>query len=167
MNVIRWLDKHLEEFLCVIILAAMTIAIFLQVVLRVAEAPLAWTEELARYLFVWLIYISSSYAIRVRGHIKVEIVALFLKEKGKLILDIIANICFFAFALIIAIYGWKYIYQMASVRVQYSPTLHVNMIYPYMSFALGCSLMVFRIIQDTILRIREYKAGRKKVEEVE
>lgn len=157
MKTIRWLDKHFEEALCVIILIGMVIAVFLQVVLRFATAPLAWTEELARYLFAWLVYISSSYAVRERGHIKVEVVSLLLKERGKLVLEILANICFFFFALVVSVYGWQYIGEMATHRAQYSPTMHINMIYPYMSFAVGFTLMLFRLVQDTYFRVREYR----------
>ena len=160
MKILKWLDKHFEEAISVFLMAVMTILGTMQVILREVGASLAWTEELTRYLFVWLIYISSSYAIRMRGHIKVELISLIVKEKGKLILDLISNVAFLIFAILIAIYGWQYVMNLATVRVQYSPSLHLPMFIPYTSFALGCSLMVIRLIQDTILRIREYKTER-------
>lgn len=157
MKVLHWMDRHLEEAISVLLLAVMTVVVTVQVILRETGSALAWTEELTRYMFVWLIYISSSYAIRLRGHIKVEVISLLLKERGKLVLDLISNAAFFVFALMIAIYGWEYVIELATVRVQYSPSLHLPMFVPYTSFALGCTLMIFRLIQDTILRIREYK----------
>ena len=160
MKILKWLDKHFEEAISVFLMAGMTILVTMQVILREVGASLAWTEELTRYMFVWLIYISSSYAIRMRGHIKVELISLIVKEKGKLILDLISNVAFLIFAILIAIYGWQYVMNLATVRVQYSPSLHLPMFIPYTSFALGCSLMVIRLIQDTILRIREYKTER-------
>ena len=160
MKILKWLDKHFEEAISVFLMAVMTILVTMQVILREVGASLAWTEELTRYMFVWLIYISSSYAIRMRGHIKVELISLIVKEKGKLILDLISNVAFLIFAILIAIYGWQYVMNLATVRVQYSPSLHLPMFIPYTSFALGCSLMVIRLIQDTILQIREYKTER-------
>ena len=60
MKVLSLIDKHLEEVLCAIILGLMTIVIFLQVALRTMQLPLYWTEEVGRYLFIWLIYMPMS-----------------------------------------------------------------------------------------------------------
>ena len=98
MKVLHWLDRHLEEAISVLLLAVITVVVTIQVILRETGSALAWTEELTRYMFVWLIYISSSYAIRLRGHIKVEVISLLLKERGKLVLDLISNVAFFVFA---------------------------------------------------------------------
>ena len=158
MKVIRWLDKYFEEGFSALLLAAMSIVVMLQIVLKWFHMPLSWSEEMARYMFIWLIYISSAYAVKKRAHIKVEIVSLMLKEKGNFILDVIADISFLVFATVIAYFGWIATYKIAFVNVQQSPSMHLNMGWAYMSFALGCTLMAIRVIQDLVLRFREYKA---------
>ncbi len=82
MKIVSFIDKHLEEVLCAVLLAVMTIVIFLQIVLRLLGLPLSWTEEIGRYMFIWLIYIGCASAIRKRKHISVELLDLFLKERG-------------------------------------------------------------------------------------
>ena len=161
MKVIHWLDKYFEEGLSAILLAAMSIVILLQIILNWFHMPLSWSEELARYMFIWLIYIASSYAVKKRSHIKVEILSLLMKEKGNFILDIIADVAFLVFATVIAYFGWIATYKIAFVNVQQSPSMHINMGWAYMSFALGCTLMAIRIIQDLILRTKEYKSAKE------
>lgn len=164
MKVIHWLDKHFEESISAALLAVMSVVILLQIILKWFHMPLSWSEEMARYMFIWLIYISSAYAVRKRSHIKVEIVSLFLKEKGNFVLDIIADISFLIFASVIAYFGWIATYKIAFINVQHSPSMHINMGWAYMSFALGCTLMTIRIVQDLILRTREYKALKQEKE---
>ena len=161
MKVIHWLDKYFEEGLSAILLAAMSVVILLQIILKWFHMPLSWSEELARYMFIWLIYIASSYAVKKRSHIKVEILSLLMKEKGNFILDVLADVAFLVFASVIAYFGWIATYKIAFVNVQQSPSMHINMGWAYMSFALGCTLMAIRIIQDLILRTKEYKAAKE------
>ena len=158
MKLIHWLDKHFEEGLSAILLAAATIIIALQIVFRMVGAPLAWTEELARYLFVWLIYISCSYAVRMRAHIQVDLIPIMCKERGQYILHMISDVCFFVFAVIMTYYGAQLMYNAMYVRVQVSPAMGLNMGFVYLSFVLGLGLTSIRLIQDVVLRTREYKA---------
>jgi C4-dicarboxylate transporter, DctQ subunit len=66
---------HLEEAIIAILLAAMTILTFLQVVLRYAfNTGFIWALEATVYLFAWLIMIGISYAVRVHAHIGVDLV---------------------------------------------------------------------------------------------
>lgn len=160
MKVIHWLDKYFEEGLSALLLAAMSIVVMIQIVLKWFNMPLSWSEEMARYMFIWLIYIASAYAVKKRTHIKVEILSLLLKEKGNFILDVIADLAFLIFATVIAYFGWIATYRIAFVHVQASPSMHINMGWAYMSFALGCTLMAIRLVQDLVLRSREYKAAK-------
>ena len=57
MKILKWLDNYLELTVSVFLMSLMTVLIFLQVVMRyVMHNSLSWSEELARYTFVWLIY---------------------------------------------------------------------------------------------------------------
>ena len=65
---------HVEEGLLALILAAMTLLTFLQVVLRYAfNSSLIWALEADTYLFAWLILIGMSYGVRVHAHIGVDL----------------------------------------------------------------------------------------------
>lgn len=157
MKVIRLLDRYLEEIICSLLLAVMTVVVALQIILRLAGMPLSWSEEMARYLFIWLIYVGSAYAVKKRSHIKVEIMTLLVKGKGRLVLDLISDIGFFVFGVVIAYYSCIATYKIAFVNVQESPALHLNMGIAYLSVCVGFILMAIRLIQDIIRTIKEYK----------
>ena len=154
MKIVSFIDKHLEEVLCAVLLAVMTIAIFLQIVLRLLGLPLSWTEEIGRYMFIWLIYIGCASAIRKRKHISVELLDLFLKERGKFVLNIISNVVFLIFAVILTYYSFSVVQR---VSTQLSPAIRMPMSIPYSSVLVGGALMVVRLIQDTIARFKERK----------
>ena len=162
MKVLRVIDNNLEKFLCAIILSVMTVIIFLQIVFRFVGAPLAWTEELGRYLFIWLIYLSSAMAVKLRAHIKVV-----FHKKGNFLLDLISNAFFLMFAVAFTYYGWRAVIRLSITYPQTSATLHLPMWIPYFSIVLGCALMAIRLVQDTVELVREYRAPESEIKEVD
>lgn len=154
MKIVSFLDKHLEEVLLAILLSVMTLMIFMQIVFRVFGWPLSWTEELGRYMFIWMIYLGAASAIRKRKHISVELLDLFLKDHGKFVLNIISNVIFMIFAAILTYYSIPVVQRVAA---QLSPAVRLSMAIPYSSVLVGSALMLIRLIQDTIARFRERK----------
>ena len=72
MTVKKFFDNF-EEYFCVWTMAIMTILVFIQVVMRyVFSNSLSWSEELARFIFLWLSWIGASYAVKERSHFRVE-----------------------------------------------------------------------------------------------
>ncbi|MBU8908950.1 TRAP transporter small permease, partial [Desertibacillus haloalkaliphilus] len=107
MKALKWLDEHFEELFLVIFSAVMVAVIALQVFMRyVMGSSLSWSEELARYCFIWLVYLGISYGVKKQRHIKVDVLLLALKDRGKIILNIFANVLFLGFAVFVIIYGY-------------------------------------------------------------
>ncbi|WP_369283387.1 TRAP transporter small permease [Oscillibacter sp. GMB15532] len=154
MKIVSFLDKHLEEVLLAILLGVMTLMIFMQIVFRVFGWPLSWTEELGRYMFIWMIYLGAASAIRKRKHISVEILEIFLKDSGKFALNIFSNVVFMIFAAILTYYSIPVIQRVVT---QLSPAVRLSMAIPYSSVLIGSALMFIRLIQDTIARFHERK----------
>ena len=70
----RWFDK-LEESLLALLMAAMTLVTFVQVVARyVFNYSFVWAMEFTGVLFAWLIFVGMSYGVRVGAHIGIDIV---------------------------------------------------------------------------------------------
>ncbi|MFL2076310.1 TRAP transporter small permease [Marinilactibacillus psychrotolerans] len=76
-----------------ILTALMVGFVFLNVVLRVAfNSGLTWSEELARYLFVFMTYIGAISAMRSNAHIGVDMLLIRVGNKAKLILYIATQV---------------------------------------------------------------------------
>lgn len=148
----------IEKYVTAIIFAAMCTVIMLQIILRATGAPLAWSEEIARYLFVWIIYLAAGRAMAKGKHLTVDILPIFLKKKPALILHIFSTILtmvFFAGLL----YAGSLVLPNLLVKTQFSPANHINMIIPYAAPTVGTILMAIRGVQIIIDDIKELKEG--------
>ncbi|PYZ92190.1 TRAP transporter permease DctQ [Salipaludibacillus keqinensis] len=155
MKVIHWIDEHFEEVFLIFFSVIMVVAIALQVFMRhVMNSSLSWSEELARYCFIWLVYIGISYGVKKQRHIKVDVMLLLLKDKGKIILNIISNVIFLSFAIFVVVYGYDISRQLLGWG-QTSPALHIPMGFVYLATPVGMALTSIRIIQQMI---KQFKA---------
>lgn len=155
MKILRHIDENLEKILCIILLAAMTLTSLLQVFARTAKVPLAWTEELARYLFIWLIYVSCSYAIKHRRHLKIEAIFLLFKSTGRKLLRLISNACFLIFTVVMTYEGFLMVQRLMFINKQKSAAMQISMAIPYSAIFAGFFLMSIRLIQDSYKIIKE------------
>lgn len=154
MKMLKWMDENLEKVICMVLLSAMTIIIMMQLILRWTGQPLDWTEEIARYCFVWLVYIACSYGVKKRAHIKVDVVMLLFRGKGKFIIQVISNVLFFVFAAVVSYQGMLLLKKLGHFG-QVSPAVQIPMVIPYASYTIGFIMVMMRLIQDTILMFRE------------
>lgn len=147
MKVLKFLDENLEKMLCVIFLALMSIIIVLQVFFRyVLNNSLSWSEELARYLFIWMIYVGISYGVKLDKHICVDAVYTFMPKSIKRGYAIVAYVLFLIFAVAIIYYGILVVgMQISSGQV--SPAMGLPMQYVYAAPVVGMVLTVVRLVQ--------------------
>ena len=74
MKILNAINDHLEEVFLVILMSLATIVVAAQVFTRfVTKSPLPWSEELARYMFLWLVWVGAAYATKERKHIKIDV----------------------------------------------------------------------------------------------
>lgn len=129
------------SILMAICFGSMTLVIFAQVIFRyILKSPLAWSEELARYLFVWVSFIGSVVAARRNQHIGVEMLVNKLPCQIQKIVRILAHLVTALFFGIISGYVIK---MMPKLMVQATSALKIPMAIPYLGLLVGCILMTF------------------------
>lgn len=100
-----WVDRILDIYSIVLFLGVFGV-VLLQVFMRFClDSPLVWSEELARYLFMWVSLIGWVFATRNGTHIRVSIIADNLPARARKVLDILNLLLTIAFALILFWYG--------------------------------------------------------------
>jgi len=145
-----------EIALLIVLLLGMVATCFAQVIFRlVLGHPLAWSEELARYLFVWLTFIGGSVAIAESAHFKMDLLAFAFKERGKAILQLIVSICLLSFSIVLIIYGLPLVKMVSS---QKSPALRISMSIPYFALPINGFLSSFHCVENIIDDIKRLKA---------
>lgn len=157
MAIIKWLDENIERVILLVLLVVMSIVIVLQVFMRyVLENSLTWSEELARFCFVWLIYIGISYGVKKAKHIRVEALLTVFKRKGKYIINMIAYVLFLFFATYAVYYGFS-IYLAIKETGQLAPSLGISMSIMYLGMPVGMLLSSIRIIQRMYIETKAFK----------
>jgi TRAP-type C4-dicarboxylate transport system permease small subunit len=109
--------------------------------------------------------VASAEAVKLRKHIKVEILFVVIKKEHiKTLISIIANILFMVFCVVMAYFEVILLYKVGFVQHQVAPATQIPMALPEASVAVGLILMLIRLVQDTVLLIHEYKDKKKEVE---
>lgn len=84
---------QVERAVSSLLLVGVFVAVMLQVVTRyVFNNPLVWTEEIARFLLVWLTFVAAGYVASRRLHIVVDLLVAKLGKVGTVIVDSFAVI---------------------------------------------------------------------------
>lgn len=99
------------------LLGLIVLIMFAQVLFRyLLNNSLSWSEELIRFLFVWLTFLGGAIAIRDKSHIAVEFFVESLPEKYHRIIRIINTILIAAFTLAIIILGALWMFHARELR---------------------------------------------------
>jgi TRAP-type C4-dicarboxylate transport system permease small subunit len=89
-------------------LAVTVLIIFAQVVARSLNSSLTWSEELARYIFIWQIWLGISIGLKDNKHIQVEMLYQFVKGRPARIIRIIVTLLCLAMCAALVWYGSDY-----------------------------------------------------------
>ena len=90
---IELLDERFEEVIGVFLLSIVIILLFIGVILRLLfNSGMPVQEELARILYVIMVFMGSSYGMAKNDHIRVTFVYNFLNDRGKRIMRVIVYI---------------------------------------------------------------------------
>lgn len=153
MTVIKIIRK-INDLAVMIVLALLSLFVVLQVVCRYAlGAPLTWSEELARYLQIWMVMLGSAVMMRKGGHLAIDLVTSSLPAKAKRVTDFVA---FAAIIIFFAIVCYQGIFLTINAARQTSPAMNMPMSYVYAALPVGSAL----ILMETIIRfIRFVRTG--------
>ena len=124
MKVLKFLNERLEEIFLVILMIAATLLVAAAVVTRfILKVPLPWSEEIARYMFLWLTWVGAAYATKERKHVRIDIVYEKLPEAGKKICTAISTVIWIIFLAIMVYLSVRLTASVASgVRLESDDT---------------------------------------------
>jgi TRAP-type transport system small permease protein len=124
--------------------AVMTITTLLQVAFRyVLNDPLVWSEELARYLFVWIALVGAGAAMRTGGHFGLDLFYRKFPAAGRAGVAMLISAIIAIFAATLLVYGVR---ETIQASVQLAPSLQIRMHWAYAAMPVGATLMLWHLI---------------------
>jgi len=108
MNALNRFALSVIRGLIVLALAIMVVVVFANVVLRYGfNSGISISEELARYLFVWLTFLGSVLALHESGHLGTDALVARLSMTGKKVCAVLGDLLVLACCALILIGSWK------------------------------------------------------------
>jgi TRAP-type C4-dicarboxylate transport system permease small subunit len=129
-----------------------TIAVFLQVVFRyVFQSPLSWSEELARYLFVWSGFLGVALATMRGAHFAIDLLTVRFSASLQRIFAVVIDAIF---AVLFGLIAQQSLRVLPVVHLQTSATLGIPMSWAH------AGIFVSSLLVCGILCARVWKAAR-------
>lgn len=162
VNKIDRFVTNLEKRMLQVLFIAMTLLVLVQVFNRAMfNYQMAWADEASRYLFVWIVFIASAYAIKEKAHIGVNSIVVLFPKKVQHIISLIVYCLCLAFCAVLAINTISVI-KTQIVYGQISPSLRIPMPYAYSAVVVGSLLMVINFVLLIVTSIQESQSLEKR-----
>jgi TRAP-type C4-dicarboxylate transport system permease small subunit len=137
---LRNLHLSLIEGVVLVTYSAVAVLTVLQVLSRyVIGHSLPWTEEMARYCFMWLIYVGMVLGLNRGSHASVDILRDRFPGRAARLLRCAVHTLSVALFAVLLYHG---ILLLSMVSGQNSPAMRISILIPYASLPTGCALMI-------------------------
>ena len=144
MKKIRTSVDKIVERLLIAILGIMVLNVLWQVFTRFfTDTPSSFTDELARYLMIWLGILGAAYVAGKNEHVAIDFFAKKLSEKRQLLLTRFISIAVLSFAFFGMVVGGSRLVYITTKLEQFSPSLKIPLAVVYGVIPLSGILIIF------------------------
>lgn len=151
----QMIDKAVEWFSIALVIV-MVLLVLWQVIARyLLNSPSSFSEALTRYLFVWLVLITSTYAFGSREHMYISALNDRLRGKTRTVVNILIEVLTILFAACVMVFGGSIITQMQMVSLDSS--LHIPMGVVYAVIPVCGVITVFYCICNILEELEKAK----------
>ena len=113
--------------------------------------PLAWSEELARFLFLWIVFLGAAWLVRLNGHVAITILTERLSPRVGCIVYVAMQCCILVFATVVCWQGadvaWK-VRQLPTIAMEISSA------WEYAAVPVGAGLIAVRTAFGIVRAVR-------------
>ncbi len=155
----RIVDRLLGAFL-IVLMGASVVNVLWQVFARfVLNAPSSFTEELARFLLIWVGVLGAGYSVGKRDHLALDLLPERLEGRAYEWVNIAIEACIVVFAVAVMIVGGLRLAYIQLTLGQVSASLGVPVGYVYLVLPLSGAVMVFYAAVHIAGHLRTLRAG--------
>lgn len=150
----------ITKIFMIICFSYMTIALSIQVFGRyIFNVGFSWTEESARYIMIWSVFIGAAYIALNLKHVKVSLIEDALKKAShKELLHVIQDVISLVFVVIVMRYGFL---QLSIASLSKSANTGQSMLFPYLVFPVAFILLTYAYFYRMIESILKMKGKQK------
>jgi TRAP-type C4-dicarboxylate transport system permease small subunit len=153
-------DRFLELSL-IILMGANVLNVLWQVFTRfILRSPSSFTEELARFLLIWVGLLGASYAAGKKMHLAIDVVLQSLKNKKKIWTEIIIQVFIFLFSFLVMVVGGLRLVTITLTLNQISAALQIKLGYVYLVLPISGFFIMFYASVFIIERFRALSGKR-------
>jgi TRAP-type C4-dicarboxylate transport system permease small subunit len=117
--------------------------VFVQVIFRFfIQQPLSWSEEVARYVFVWIIWMGAAVVVKQGGHPSMDLLTKSFSPRWQRLTEIVMALLYVATLLTVVVTGFALVYANMS---QPSPAMELPMGFPYAAIPLAAVIMLLNL----------------------
>lgn len=149
-KVLSYLDKNIELVFIYFFGAICLVAVALQILARIMNVSIAWTEEVCRYSFVWVCFLGMSYGIKEKLHIRFELLLGAFKGKGRIIMELFIDLVLLVLFCMVFYFS---IYFVKASAGRLAPALNISKNIVNVSAPVGFVLCILRTVQDIAGRV--------------
>lgn len=105
-----------QRIVCVLLVVVLLVLIMTQAVSRyVFDMPLRWTEEVARFVFIWMAFVGGGFVMGEGRHIAVDIIGRAVGRRGRVAVELLATIVAVVVAGVIIVAAVPYVSRMMNI----------------------------------------------------
>ncbi|MCB4807554.1 TRAP transporter small permease [Tamlana sp. 62-3] len=148
MELRKKIDKILGNAL-IIIMGVMVINVLWQVFTRfVMGTPSSFTDELARYLMIWLGILGAAYVSGRNMHVAIDVLPLRSSSKTQKKIKLLVYILIIVFALLAMVIGGSRLVYITYILDQFSPALQMPLAVVYAAIPVSGLLIIYYKVSD-------------------
>jgi len=159
-ELIKRIDRDGERWLLLIFYTMIVATIAVEVLRRfVLEYSSIWGEEIARYSFIYLVWIGTAAAVRERAHIRIDVLFHYLPNRGKAMLYLFGDFVMLAVSLV-ALY---YAVEPVLTSIKFGSVTHglrVSSAWFLAAVPFGFTLVAIRLVESIWRDLSDLRAGR-------
>lgn len=157
MKTISNIIESIEVFISIILVAAMTIILFFNVVYRYfLNDPIFWANEASIFMMAWLTFIGGSLGLKYKTQAAITLLVERLSEQRKRMISIITQIIVLIFMVILLYISWDWVLSLTSTV---SSSMRIPMWVPYSCVPIGLTFAFIHLLDQFIDLLKGKQGG--------
>ena len=159
MKFLRFIYANFLEILAVLAFVVLSFLTFFQVCSRyIFQTPITFSEEIARFLFIWMSFLGAAIAMKHDKHIRLDLLQERMRPDLRLLVAICVFLLIFCFSALVCVQGLKL--SFATTR-QIAPVSRIPMAYIYLIVPISALFMGCYAIRHLISGFQQFLQTRR------